>query len=96
MKHKYEHLLVEDKGKGITLVTINRPGAANATNESLHKDLANIWLDLDKDPTVKGRNNVFQCISIFCADIKMNATVIIITGAGDAFCAGTLGTSVLA
>lgn len=67
MGTKYQHLLVEDKGQGIALVTINRPESANATNAALHSELGEVWLALEKDPRVK---------------------VIIITGAGNAFCAG--------
>lgn len=48
----YEHLLVEDQGDGVVLVTINRPERLNAANERLHEELARVWRNVDRDPDV--------------------------------------------
>jgi enoyl-CoA hydratase len=45
-------LLVEARG-AVRVVTLNRPGALNATNEALHAELATVWGDLDADPEVR-------------------------------------------
>ncbi|MFI5047242.1 MAG: enoyl-CoA hydratase/isomerase family protein [Acidimicrobiia bacterium] len=42
-------ILVEARGP-VRLVTLNRPEALNAANESLHGELARLWPDLDADP----------------------------------------------
>jgi len=47
-----EELLVEARG-GVRLVTLNRPDAMNAANETLHGELARIWRELDADPEVR-------------------------------------------
>jgi enoyl-CoA hydratase len=46
----YEHLLVERRGNGVTLLTINRPEALNAANARLHRELCAVWRDLGGDP----------------------------------------------
>src|SRR4051794_4267972 len=45
----YEHLRLERRGK-VLLVTIDRPEQLNATNARLHKELGDVWLDIDRDP----------------------------------------------
>jgi enoyl-CoA hydratase len=45
----YEHLRLERRGK-VLLVTIDRPEQMNATNARLHKELGDVWLDIDRDP----------------------------------------------
>jgi enoyl-CoA hydratase len=47
-----DELLVEVNG-GVGVVTLNRPGALNAANETLHGELALIWRELDADPAVR-------------------------------------------
>jgi len=49
---RYEHLsvVVQD---GVALVTLNRPEALNATNNVLHRELTEIWPDIDRDPDVR-------------------------------------------
>ncbi len=49
----YEHLLFERKDNGILLITINRPEVLNATNDRLHWELTQVWLDVDKDPETR-------------------------------------------
>ena len=48
----YQHLLIEID-QGIAKVTINRPEVYNAVNHRLHGELAQIWRDLDRDPSVR-------------------------------------------
>ena len=48
----YQHLLI-DIDDGIAKVTINRPEVYNAVNHVLHKELGDIWRDLDRDPDVR-------------------------------------------
>ena len=50
---RYQHLLVEVAGDGVALVTINRPDVFNATNDVLHRELTEIWRDLDRDAAVR-------------------------------------------
>ncbi|HEX6030056.1 MAG TPA: enoyl-CoA hydratase/isomerase family protein [Tepidiformaceae bacterium] len=50
---RYQHLLVEVGGDGVALVTINRPDVFNATNAVLHRELGEIWRDLDRDQAVR-------------------------------------------
>ncbi|MBI2321478.1 MAG: enoyl-CoA hydratase/isomerase family protein [Chloroflexi bacterium] len=49
---RYEHLLV-DISDGVALVTLNRPEVYNAVNHRLHRELMEIWPDLDRDPRVR-------------------------------------------
>ena len=46
---EYQHLLFEQKGDGILLITINRPEVLNATNSRLHWELSRVWLDIADD-----------------------------------------------
>jgi enoyl-CoA hydratase len=46
---EYQHLVFEQKGDGILLVTINRPEILNATNARLHWELGRVWLDIADD-----------------------------------------------
>ncbi|MTD43766.1 enoyl-CoA hydratase/isomerase family protein [Conexibacter sp. W3-3-2] len=46
---EYRHLLFERRENGVLLITINRPDVYNATDERLHWELANVWLDVGKD-----------------------------------------------
>lgn len=48
----YQFLEVEIND-GVALVTINRPEALNATNNTLHRELTQIWPDIDRDPDVR-------------------------------------------
>jgi hypothetical protein len=50
---RYQHLLVDSERDGVALVTLNRPEVLNATNNVLHRELTEIWRDLDRDPAVR-------------------------------------------
>ena len=50
---EYQYLLFERKNDGILLVTINRPEKYNATNERLHWELTQVFLDVGKDPETR-------------------------------------------
>lgn len=50
---RYQHLLIEVGDDGVALVTLNRPDVFNATNNVMHRELTEIWRDLDRDPAVK-------------------------------------------
>src|SRR3954471_3032117 len=47
-----DELVVEARG-GVRVVTLNRPDALNAANDTLHAELAGIWAELDSDPDVR-------------------------------------------
>lgn len=49
----YEHLAFQRHDPGILRITINRPEKFNATNETLHSELARVWLDVDADPDTR-------------------------------------------
>ena len=49
----YERLLFERHDPGILLITINRPDRFNATDETLHTELAKVWLDVAADPLTR-------------------------------------------
>jgi enoyl-CoA hydratase len=48
----YQHLRFEPRPNGVLLITIDRP-PANATNAVLHRELAEVWLTVKKDPAVR-------------------------------------------
>jgi enoyl-CoA hydratase len=45
----YRHLLFERREAGVLLITINRPEVLNATDERLHWELSQVWLDVASD-----------------------------------------------
>ena len=49
---RYRFLTVE-VANSIALVTLNRPDAMNATNNAMHRELTEIWPDIDRDPAVR-------------------------------------------
>jgi enoyl-CoA hydratase len=49
---KYQFLRVEVTD-AVARITIDRPTAMNATNNVLHRELTEIWPDIDRDPDVK-------------------------------------------
>ena len=49
----YERLVFERREPGILLITINRPDRFNATDETLHTELAKVWLDVGADPETR-------------------------------------------
>lgn len=46
-------LLLEDRGNGVRLVTLNRPESQNATNERLHGSLIAVWRHIAADPEAR-------------------------------------------
>jgi feruloyl-CoA hydratase/lyase len=50
---KYETVLVERDGEGITTVTLNRPEKRNAMNPTLHLEMVEILAELEVDPETK-------------------------------------------
>ena len=49
----YEQLVFERHDPGILQITINRPEKFNATDETLHSEMARVWLDVDADPDTR-------------------------------------------
>lgn len=49
---KYKHLLCEHVGERVLKITLNRPERLNATNEILHHELVQVWLDVEDDDDV--------------------------------------------
>ena len=50
---KYEKLTVAVDDQGVALVTLNRPESLNATDNVMHRELTEIWPDIDRDPAVR-------------------------------------------
>jgi len=50
----YQHLLVRvDEATGVAVVTLNRPAQLNAMNVALHREVGDVWRDLDRDARVR-------------------------------------------
>jgi enoyl-CoA hydratase len=49
----YEYLRFALDDAGVLRITIDRPEVMNATNAKLHGEMANVWLDVDRDPAVR-------------------------------------------
>ena len=62
----YETFAFDRRGRVLT-ATINRPDQMNAVNATMHREMASVFYDLQRDP---------------------DSDVIVLTGAGRAFCAG--------
>ena len=45
----YERLLFDRRDPGILLITLNRPDKYNATDETMHTELAGVWSDVTAD-----------------------------------------------
>jgi enoyl-CoA hydratase len=63
----YEHLLIDKRDNGITVITLNRPDRLNAVNKAMHNELSRFSRDAQADRDVR---------------------VVLLRGAGRAFCAG--------
>jgi len=50
---KYERLVFERHEPGILLITLNRPDKYNATDETMHTELAGVWADIASDPDTR-------------------------------------------
>jgi enoyl-CoA hydratase len=49
----YEHLLIEHRDLGITLVTLNRPERLNAVNKAMHNELSRFARDAQADRNIR-------------------------------------------
>ena len=49
----YEHVRFERRGGGVTLITIDRVEHLNAANARLHRELGQVWVDIDRDPDTR-------------------------------------------
>ncbi len=49
---RYQHLLFDRPHPRVLRVTMNRPERLNATNAVLHRELVEVWRDIDGDETV--------------------------------------------
>ncbi len=63
----YTTIDIATRSNGVTVATLNRPEKLNAVNSAMHRELATLPLDANRDPAVR---------------------VLVLTGAGRAFCAG--------
>ena len=45
----YDRLQLERRDHGVLLITIDRPERMNATDERLHRELTDVWLDVARD-----------------------------------------------
>jgi enoyl-CoA hydratase/carnithine racemase len=50
---RYQHLDVKHQPSGVAIVTMNRPEILNAINWDMHSELEQVFVDLDKDKSVK-------------------------------------------
>ena len=49
----YHRLRIEPRDHGVLLLTLSNPGKLNATDATLHAELARVFRDIDDDPAVK-------------------------------------------
>ena len=49
----YHYLKVEHRSSGVAIITMNRPEILNAINWDMHGELEQVFVDLDKDKSVK-------------------------------------------
>lgn len=52
-QHSYKYLIVEKRDSGVAVVTMNRPEILNAINWEMHEELEQVFVDLDKDESVR-------------------------------------------
>jgi enoyl-CoA hydratase len=51
--HAYESLRLERRDHGVLLITIDRPERMNATDECLHRELADVWGEVSRDSATR-------------------------------------------
>ncbi|MEW2359416.1 enoyl-CoA hydratase/isomerase family protein [Spirillospora sp. NPDC029432] len=49
----YQRLKIDEAGPGILRITLSAPGRLNAVDETGHRELAEIWRDVDADDAVR-------------------------------------------
>lgn len=49
----YEQLTFERRENGVLLITLDRPDKYNATDETMHGELARVWADVSRDPETR-------------------------------------------
>lgn len=49
----YQHLQFDRRDNGVLLITLNRPEVYNATNETMHAELARVWGEVSADPQTR-------------------------------------------
>ena len=49
----YQRLKFDRPADGVLRITMSNPGKLNAADEAMHWELAEIWRDIDADPTVR-------------------------------------------
>ena len=75
---EYEHLTFESRENGVLLVELARPEVLNAMNDRMHRELAEVWLTIGRDPrtrvvVVTGRGRAF-CAGADLELVEANAT----------------------
>ena len=45
--------IVYEKKDGVAYVTLNRPEKLNAMNDTLHRELGEVWVDFNEDDALK-------------------------------------------
>ncbi|MCW2716745.1 enoyl-CoA hydratase/isomerase family protein [Pseudonocardia sp.] len=49
----FPDLLFDQRADGVLVIVINRPDTLNATDEVLHRQLADVWREVSRDPAVR-------------------------------------------
>jgi len=49
----YEHLAFSYPSDGVLLIKFNRPEQFNAMNPTMHTEVSQVWLDVDRDPACR-------------------------------------------
>ncbi|MEK7424365.1 MAG: enoyl-CoA hydratase/isomerase family protein [Actinomycetota bacterium] len=49
----YERLLIERRDHGVVMLTLSNPGKLNATDATLHAELATVFADIHRDSTIR-------------------------------------------
>ncbi len=49
----YKQLTLEQRARGVLLITLNQPEKYNATDEIMHSELARIWTEVSSDPETR-------------------------------------------